>query len=105
MYAALSVRKLRPGSFEDWRKGWEPDEWPTTVTKAFILRNLANPDEVVALGLSEASLDELTELREDSTWQEGEARRQERMAPHVESESASGFYEVVEVVVPTAAAH
>jgi len=105
MYAALSVRKLKSGSFDDWRSGWEPDEWPETVKKAYILRNLENPDEVIAFGLSDASLDELNALREDSSWQESESRRKARMAPHIESETVSGFYEVVEVVVPAAATH
>ena len=104
MYAALSVRKLKPGSFDDWRQAWEPDEWPGTVAKAYILRNLANPDEVIAFGLADASLDELTALRDDPDWSESERRRHERMAPHVESELVSGFYEVVEVLHPTAAA-
>ena len=105
MYAALSVRKLKPGSFDDWRQAWEPDEWPDTVKKAYILRNLANPDEVIAFGLSEAQLDELTSLRDDPGFQESERRRAERQAPHIESEPVSGFYEVVEVLHPTAAAH
>lgn len=105
MYAALSVRKLKSGSFEEWRKGWEPDEWPETVKKAYILRNLEDPDEVIAFGLSEASLEELTGLRDDASWQESETRRKARMAPHIDSEPISGFYEVVEVVVPAAAAH
>ena len=65
MFAALSVRKLKPGSFDDWRQAWEPDEWPETVAKAYILRNLANPNEVIAFGLADASLDELTALRDD----------------------------------------
>jgi hypothetical protein len=104
MYAALSVRKLKPGAFGDWRQAWEPDEWPETVKKAYILRNLADPDEVIAFGLSEATLDELTALRDDSQFAESERVRHERMALHVESESVSGFYEVVEVLHPTAVA-
>jgi len=33
-----------------------------------------------------------------------ETKRQERMAPHVESAGTDGFYEVVEVVKPSVAA-
>lgn len=100
MYAALTVRQLKPDSFDAWRAAWEPDEWPQTVKKAFILRNLENPNEVIAFGFSEASLDELTALRDDAAFQAKERERSERIAPTVESETVSGFYEVVEVVKP-----
>jgi hypothetical protein len=40
MHAALTVRKLKPGTYEDWRKAWEPDKWPEGVQKAYILRNV-----------------------------------------------------------------
>jgi hypothetical protein len=26
MHAALTVRRLEPGTSEDWRKAWRPDE-------------------------------------------------------------------------------
>ncbi len=103
MYSVLTVRKLKPGSFDDWRKAWEPDEWPDTVKKAYILRSMSDPDEVIAFGLSESSLEELTALRDDPQFQEAERQRGNRMAPHIESEPVSGFYEVVEVVQPTGA--
>jgi hypothetical protein len=40
VFAALTVRKLKPGTFDDWRKAWEPDKWPEAMTKAYILRNV-----------------------------------------------------------------
>jgi hypothetical protein len=27
MHAFLTVRRLKPGSYDDWRKAWEPEEW------------------------------------------------------------------------------
>jgi hypothetical protein len=28
VHAFLTVRKLKSGSYDDWRRAWEPDEWP-----------------------------------------------------------------------------
>lgn len=94
MYAALTVRRLKPGSYDDWRKAWELDEWPQGM-KAYILRNLKDPDEVIAFGLFDGSLGELQAVRPSG---EEERRRQERMALHVESVGADGLYEVVDRV-------
>ena len=38
--AFLTVRKLKRGSYEDWCRAWEPDEWPEGAQKAYIPRNL-----------------------------------------------------------------
>ena len=102
MYAALTVRKLKPGSYEAWRRAWEPDEWPAQFKEAYILRSTSDPNEIIAFGFAEGSEDELRQVRDRIGDQE--AKRQERMAQHVESTGADGFYEVVEVVKPTVAA-
>ena len=67
MHAALTVRKLEPGSYDDWRKAWEPDEWPQGV-KAYILRNVDDPDEVIAFGFFEPGV--LDAIRSDPGGQE-----------------------------------
>jgi hypothetical protein len=103
MYAALSVRRLKPGAFDDWRRAWEPEEWPEQLREAYILRRLDDPDEVIAFGFAEGSAEELSAWRNDPARQEAERARQERMAPHVDDVTTDGFYEVVEVVKPTAA--
>lgn len=97
MHAALTVRKLKPGTYDDWRKAWEPDEWPDFVTKAYILRNVNDPDEVIAFGFTEGSPDE---MRSDPAMQDEQATRSTRMAPYIASTGADGIYEVVEVVEP-----
>lgn len=97
MYAALTVRKLKPGTYDDWRKAWEPEEWPDFVTKAYVLRNINDPDEVIAFGFTERSPDE---FGSDPAMQGDQNARSERMAPYVESTGADGFYEVVDIVEP-----
>ncbi len=97
MHAALTVRKLKPGSYHAWRKAWEPETWPERFTKAYILRNLDDPDEVIAFGFYDG---DITELRRDPAMQEEQGTRLERMTPHVASTGADGLYEVLEEVRP-----
>jgi len=92
-YAALTVRKLKPGSYDEWRKAWEADEWPEGV-HAYILRNLSDPDEIIAFGLTERDPASF----QNSEMEEMERKRAEAMAPHVESTGADGFYEVIDEV-------
>jgi hypothetical protein len=98
MHAFLTVRKLNPGSYDDWRKAWEPEEWPEGAQKAYILRNVDDPDEVIAFGFYE---EDLSQLRSDPNMAEQQRARFERMAPHVASTGADGVYEVVEEVTPS----
>ena len=97
MQAALTVRKLKPGSYDDWRKAWEPDEWPEGAQKAYILRNVNDPNEIIAFGFFEGDFES---LREDPSFQERQRARFQRMAAHVESTGADGIYEVIEQVTP-----
>jgi len=102
MHAALTVRKLKAGSFAAWRKAWEPEEWPEEFKEAYILRSTSDPDEIIAFGFIEGTQEELDKLR--AGMRDEEQKRQDRMAPHIESIGTDGFYEVVEVVKPTVAA-
>ncbi len=97
MHAALTVRKLRPGSYDDWRTAWQPEVWPEGAKMAYILRNVNDPDEIIAFGFFEG---DLPSLRGDERFREQQRARFDRMAPHVESTGADGVYEVIEVVEP-----
>ena len=98
MYAALTVRRLKPGTFDEWRRAWQPRVWPKGSQKAYILRKVTDPDEVIAFGFFES---DLGALRQDARLQEQQRTRFERMAPYVESTGADGVYEVVEEVTPS----
>jgi hypothetical protein len=93
-YVALTVRKLKPGSYDEWRKAWEgdPANWPEGV-HAYILRNLNDSNEIIAFGMTDRSVDELrAEIGEE------QQERNEAMAPHIESVGADGLYEVIDEV-------
>jgi predicted ester cyclase len=93
-WSVLTGRKLKPGSYDDWRTAWQPEEMPPGV-KAYILRKVSDPDEVIAFGFFDGTKEEIEALRPESVAEEA---RQARMALHIESQFADGLYEVVEVV-------
>lgn len=67
MHALLTVRKLKAGSYDDWRSAWQPDEWPEGAQKAYILRNVGDPDEIIAFGFFEGDLPALRRDRKCRT--------------------------------------
>jgi hypothetical protein len=97
VFAALTVRKLKPGSYDEWRQAWQPEEWPEGSQQAYILRNVNDPDEIIAFGFFEGDLDA---VRSDDRMREMQQRRFDRMAPFVDSTGADSLYEVIEVVTP-----
>ena len=98
MQAFLTVRRLKPGTYDEWRRAWEPDEWPEGAQRAYILRNVDDPDEVIAFGFFDGDLEA---MRGDPDFRDRQRARFERMAPHVESTGADGLYDVVEEVAPS----
>ncbi len=92
MYSALTVRKLKPGTYDEWRKAWAPASEDDMPGEAFILRSLKDPDEIIAFGLFEGDIDELKEMMDP----EEQRKRQEAMAPFIESIGADGVYEVID---------
>jgi hypothetical protein len=95
-YVALTVRKLKPGSYDDWRKAWEGDQsdWPEGV-HAYVARNMRDPDEIVAFGLMETDNPEAMQTPEMA---EQQRARTEAMAPYVDSVGADAVYEVIDEV-------
>ena len=91
-YCALTVRKLKPGTYDEWRKAWGSDEDIPEGAEAYIVRNLKDTDEIVAFGLIEGDMNEIKEMMDEDQ----ERARQEAMAPYIESIGADGIYEVVE---------
>jgi hypothetical protein len=93
-WVALTARKLKPGSYDDWRQAWETGETPEGVT-AYICRNVNDPDEIVAFGILETTAEQLDSIQPSREAEEG---RVAAMAPYVESVGTDGIYEVIEEV-------
>jgi hypothetical protein len=106
MMCGLVVRRLKPGSYEEFRRAWEPlsdDEWPRGMTRLWIGRSDDDPDVVATWGVFELDQEGLDELRDDPAWMAAEHRRMERMGRYEEELVLSTFLELMEEVVPPAA--
>ena len=55
---ALTVRKLKPGTYDEWREAWGSADGPSGA-HAWIARKLSDPNEIVAFGLIDAEMEEL----------------------------------------------
>jgi heme-degrading monooxygenase HmoA len=95
MICALTVRTLKPGTFEDFRKAFmglaDADNAPAGWVRFNMIRGIENPDEVVCFGFFDGTLDELR-----SAGQEGYSEQQAAIAPYVDAVGTDGFFEIVE---------
>ena len=104
MLCALTVRTLKPGSFDQFREAFmrfeEADNPPAGMVRFNMIRNAQNPDEVVCFGFFDGTMDELRRVAAEQDY----AAQLEAIAPFVESVGADGLYEVVEDYTAGAAA-
>ena len=99
MLCALTVRKLKPGSFDDFRQAFMQgfdDGAPEGWVRFNMIRNADSPDEVICFGFFDGTVEE---LRKDAQ-EQGYDEQLERIAPYVESVGADGLYEVMEDRAP-----
>lgn len=93
MLVALTVRRLKRGSFDGFRDAFMegvtdlPDGW----VRFHMVRGEDDPDQVVCFGFFDGTVEDLREL--DRTDYD---RQQKAIAPFVESVGTDGFFDVVE---------
>jgi heme-degrading monooxygenase HmoA len=96
MLCALTVRKLKPGTYEQFRQAFIPGdnvEVPAGWKQFYALRNTAEEDEVITFGFFDGTLEQLRAgQQESSDYDERRAATDE----FVESVGADGVFEVVE---------
>jgi hypothetical protein len=101
---ALSVRRLKPGSWDAFRAGWDAreqgGEHPPFISRITHLRSKDDENVVVSFGMAEGEPDEMAAFLQQPEWRELDARRQAAMAPHVEETIVDGVFEVIEEIVP-----
>jgi len=98
MLCALSVRKLKPGTYDDFRAAWEPDEFPSGLRRAYHVRDVNDPDIVISFGFLDGDASDIPTFREEVA--AAEDTRQAAMAQFVDELVVDGLYEVIEEVVP-----
>jgi hypothetical protein len=55
MVCFLSARRLKAGTFDDFRRAWEPERWPSEAIRAYHLRDSDGENIVVSFGLYEGT--------------------------------------------------
>ena len=101
MLVFFSGRRLKPGTWEEFREAWSPgdgeEDLPAGVVAVYHARNLKDPDEVISFGIFEGDADAAAAIRGD---QDAELRRQDAMANFVHDIPLEGVYEVIEEIKP-----
>jgi hypothetical protein len=92
MKAVFTARRLNAGHYDDFRKAWEPDQWPMGFKGAYLMRDTADPDQITVMGLFDVSDDDATRMQTDLA--PSERDRHERMAPHIADTLVSGLFDV-----------
>ena len=91
----ITTRRIRPGSYDDFRRAWRPSEFPEGMIRAYECF-AEDRDEVVGVSIWDS-----LESRDRYRLSDVEAERQRAMAPFVEAES-SGVYSGRELRIPVA---
>ena len=92
------ARRLKPGAYDDFRRAWEPERWPSEAIRAYHARHKDDENIVVSFGLYDGTLDDLDRIRSGHG---DEAGRLQRVDEHVEETLLEGVFEVVEEVEPS----
>jgi quinol monooxygenase YgiN len=100
MLCAHTVRRLKPGSFEEFRTTFgPPEDAPDGWVRFHMLRDLADPDRVVTFGFFDGSLEELERSQADHGYRD----LREATAKLVDEVVSNGVYEIVETRLVEAA--
>jgi len=94
----LTVRRLKPGSEDEFDRAWAPERWSPRMVRAYHLRRQDDPLEVVTLAFFEGDAEEIEAMRDDPRWMAGEERRLRKIAPLEQSVGLTGVFDVVEQV-------
>ena len=96
MLCALTVRTLKPGTFEEFREAFmrheDLESAPAGYVRFNMIQGVENPDEVICFGFFDGAVHELRRI----VAERGYAEQLEAIAPFVETVGADGLYEVVE---------
>jgi hypothetical protein len=96
MLCAVTVRSIKPGSFEDFRREWEPSPWPPELSRVVISRNGQDPDQVLTASYIDVEAERFDELRDHPALLGAEESRLARIAQYEEALVFKGIFEVVE---------
>jgi heme-degrading monooxygenase HmoA len=95
MLCALTVRKLKPGSVEEFKQAFIPSDdtnVPPGWKRFYAIRNVEDENEVITFGFFDGTLEELRQGQQGSDYDD----RRQAADEFVESVGTDGIFEVVE---------
>ena len=78
MLCVLTHRRLKPGTYEEFRAAWQPNDWWPAFRNGYHLRSADDPDEVISFAFYDATPEEFEAIRDDPRWLEAEDQRLRR---------------------------
>jgi heme-degrading monooxygenase HmoA len=101
MLCAHTVRRLKPGTFDDFAKAFMPaaDDAPAGWVRFHMLRGLADENEVVTFGFFDGTLEELERSQDQTGFEEHRAAVEE----YVDAVLVNGVYDIAVSLVPDGA--
>jgi hypothetical protein len=90
MLVALTVRKLKPGAFDEFEKAWAVGDLPPGFVRAYTARSLDDPDTIVSFGLFDGTIDDLRRAQSEFDY----AAQRAAVDAVVESTGTDGIFEV-----------
>jgi hypothetical protein len=102
MICALTVRTLKPGTFDQFREAFMNPlggQLPPDFMRFNMLRNAENPDEVICFGFFDGTPDDLRAKAPEF----GYDKQQAAIEPYVSSVGTDGLFEIVEDLTQAAA--
>jgi hypothetical protein len=92
--------RIKPDSYDEFRKAWRHDPWLPRYEKAFVMRREGKEDEVLTMAFFDGSREEYEAARDEPQTMVAEERRLRRIAEVEERVLLSAVFELVEEVLP-----
>ena len=96
MLCAVTIRSIKPGTFDDFRRAWAPRPWPPELSRVVISRNEQDPDQILTASFLDVEADRFDELRDHPALLGAEEDRLSRIAEYEEELIFKGIFEIVE---------
>ena len=100
MICTLTARRLKRGTYDDFRAAWMPSEGQQEVASrwnpVYVCRDVNDENVVVSFGMFQGSLDDLRQAQQEFGYDE----TVQGVADLIDEVLLDGAYEVVEEITP-----
>ena len=97
MFCFLTVRKVKPGTEEQYVEAARPHELPPGFQWGYQVQNLADESMIISFGLIDRKLEFFSnQMSKDGDFIDEMERREKAMEPFVEETVVNGVFKVVD---------